>query len=395
MPTLLQEDFEDATLTFSASAPDDLTDAAARNYYGIVTEGDLPADISYGGVQGTRYYSVHDTDNATNPVDSITLTFDTIDITNFENLTVSGLFAEDDATNGDEDWDMTSSVRIEVSIDGGPYVPVLAFESADGGGGDFTNEEARQDTNFDGIGDGPALTSTFTGFSGAISGTGSTLDMRIVIEDLNAADEDVAFDDITVSGDAVCFTPGTMIETPTGPRLIEDLMPGDLVMTRDSGAKPLCWIGRRTLCRERLAENPRLRPVLIRKGALSDGLPLRDMRVSRHHGMLVYGWRAKALFGLPEALVAAVDLINETTVVVDHEIAQVEYIHLLFDSHEIVMAEGAWSESYQPLARDLTFFDARQEREILALFPELAAGEPRAFAPARPHLGKMEAKELA
>ena len=44
-----------------------------------------------------------------------------------------------------------------------------------------------------------------------------------------------------------CFTPGTVIETETGPRLIETLAPGDRVLTRDRGMQPVLWIGRRTM----------------------------------------------------------------------------------------------------------------------------------------------------
>ncbi|MEO0913229.1 MAG: Hint domain-containing protein, partial [Pseudomonadota bacterium] len=210
--------------------------------------------------------------------------------------------------------------------------------------------------------------------------------MRLVIEDLETADEDVAFDNITITGDPVCFTRGAMIATPEGPRAIETLAAGDLVITRDHGAQPLRWVGSRRV----LAEEPALRPVRIRAGALGQGLPERDLVVSRHHGMLVTGWRAALLFDAGEALVAAVDLVNDSTITLEPA-GEVEYFHLLFDAHQIVMAEGAWTESYKPLARDLSFFNAAQEREILGLFPELELAEGPAFASARPVASKRDA----
>ncbi len=50
----------------------------------------------------------------------------------------------------------------------------------------------------------------------------------------------------------------------------------------------------------------------------------------------------------------------------------VTYIHLLFDAHELIEADGAWTESFQPADRTLDGMDAAQRAEIEALFPELA-----------------------
>jgi len=37
-----------------------------------------------------------------------------------------------------------------------------------------------------------------------------------------------------------CFVAGSMIETADGPRAVEGLTAGDMVMTRDDGPQPLC-----------------------------------------------------------------------------------------------------------------------------------------------------------
>ena len=39
----------------------------------------------------------------------------------------------------------------------------------------------------------------------------------------------------------VCFHAGTRILTPNGPHRVQDLAPGNLVLTRDHGAQPLLW----------------------------------------------------------------------------------------------------------------------------------------------------------
>jgi Ca2+-binding RTX toxin-like protein len=194
-----------------------------------------------------------------------------------------------------------------------------------------------------------------------------------------------------------CYTPGTMIATPDGPVAVEELRPGDMVVTRDHGAQPLRWVGRRSLSLADLIEQPQLQPVRIEAGALGvdalgGGLPLRDMRVSPQHRMLVEGARAEMLFGDGEVLVAATHLVGQPGIT-QGLVAGVTYIHLLFDAHELIEADGAWSESFQPAERTLGAMEDGQRAELAALFPELLVGGT-CFAPARLTLRGFEAKVL-
>ena len=191
-----------------------------------------------------------------------------------------------------------------------------------------------------------------------------------------------------------CFTSGTRIATPEGARAIESLKPGDLVLTRDSGPKPLSWIGSRRIGRAELLAEPALRPVLIRRGALGAGSPSADMMVSRQHRMLFSGPRAELLFGADEVLVRAAHLVGLPGITVA-DTAEVTYLHLLFDRHELVLADGAWSESFQPGDRTLQGLDADQRDELFRIFPELVttAELPR-FDAARTTLKAFEARVL-
>ncbi len=191
-----------------------------------------------------------------------------------------------------------------------------------------------------------------------------------------------------------CFTPGTRIDTARGPVAVEDLAPGDLVLTRDRGYRPLSWIGTKALDAATLAAEPALRPVRIAAGALGGGLPIRDMEVSPQHRMLFTGARAEMLFGHHEVLVAAVHLVGLPGITRRAE-GSVRYIHILFDRHEVVRADGAWSESFQPGDRTLAGLDAPQRQELLRLFPELAQPEGRAaYSAARATLRRHEARVL-
>ncbi|EEW26412.1 Hint domain-containing protein [Rhodobacter ferrooxidans] len=168
-----------------------------------------------------------------------------------------------------------------------------------------------------------------------------------------------------------CFTPGTLILTAHGEVRVEDLVVDDQVLTRDHGLQTIRWVGRRDLSRADLARQPRLSPVRIRKGALGGALPDRDMLVSPQHRMLFSGARAEMFFGEDEVLVAATHLVGEAGV---ERIFPngVSYIHIMFDQHEIISADGAWTESFQPGDLTLKGLDQAQRDELLMLFPELA-----------------------
>jgi Ca2+-binding RTX toxin-like protein len=168
-----------------------------------------------------------------------------------------------------------------------------------------------------------------------------------------------------------CFTLGTIISTSTGPQLIETLKKGDLVLTRDNGFKPIVWSGTRELSGAQLSEDDALQPISIRRDAFGNDCPNRDMMVSRQHRMLMCGARAELWFGTHEVLVRALHLTSLPGV--DAMIlASVTYVHIMFDQHEIVLADGAWSESFQPGDRTLSGMDAEQRQELDTIFPELS-----------------------
>ena len=191
-----------------------------------------------------------------------------------------------------------------------------------------------------------------------------------------------------------CFTPEALVETATGLRRAEDLRAGDRVLTRDNGFQEIRWACASPLTASELSRRPHLRPVRIRAGALGGGLPERDMLVSPNHRMLISGPETALYFAEPEVLVAAKFLVNGTGVT-RVEVGAVNYIHFMFDRHEVVRADGAWSESFQPGDYTLAAIDQDQRQEILALFPDLASVEGLdAYHAARLSLRRSEAQLL-
>jgi hypothetical protein len=195
-------------------------------------------------------------------------------------------------------------------------------------------------------------------------------------------------------GGVICFTPGTRIATPDGPKLIQTLRPGDRVLTKDDGAQEILWTGSRRMSGARLYAMPHLRPIRFRAGAFGNDRPEPDLIVSPAHRMLVKGAASQALFGVSEVLVRAEDLLNDTTITVDHALREVTYIHILLERHNIVFANGVETESFHPSNTALEMIDPAQRDVLTAVMPQVAIN-PEAYGDyARRNLSASEAALL-
>ncbi|MCB1368716.1 MAG: Hint domain-containing protein [Rhodobacteraceae bacterium] len=195
--------------------------------------------------------------------------------------------------------------------------------------------------------------------------------------------------------DIACFVKGTLIRTATGQRPVETLAIGDMVETLDNGLQPIRWIGRSDLSVRELLVRPHLRPIRIRANSFGPGLPIRDLAVSPQHRIMVDGWRLQLHLGLDQALAPAKALVGHDGISVDEDCADVSYFHFMFDRHEVVISEGLPSESFLFGDTIRDGMDLAQSREILELFPDLAALAPEADrVAARPILKRYEVAAL-
>lgn len=194
----------------------------------------------------------------------------------------------------------------------------------------------------------------------------------------------------------VCFAQGTMILTDRGEVAIEDLTPGDKVMTRDQGPQEIRWIGRKTLSARILQANDKLRPIRIRAGALAAGTPATDLIVSPQHRILVRSAIAQRLFGTDEVLVAAKHLLEVEGIEIAQDMPEVTYFHFLLNDHHVVVSNGAQTESLYTGSQALKSISPAAREEIFAIFPQLADREathvPRG---ARSLLTGRQGRELA
>lgn len=196
--------------------------------------------------------------------------------------------------------------------------------------------------------------------SGPLFATGS---YRITGGDETGKVGNINFENFeTINFNVVCFARGTRIECDKGEVPIENLKVGRMVQTLDHGLQPIRWIGSTTV-----PAIGHIAPIRIRAGALGNR---RDLLVSPQHRMLLTGWQLELLFEDNQVLATAKSLVNDHSILRE-EGGEVEYFHILFDTHEIIFAEGAASESFHPGEQSIGTFEEETRQEIIELFPQL------------------------
>ena len=183
-----------------------------------------------------------------------------------------------------------------------------------------------------------------------------------------------------------CFVAGTMIRTPNGDVAVQALQPGDLVDTRDDGPQPLRWIGVR---RVRAAGD--FAPIYFQANTLGHHGAL---FLSPLHRVLIRDALAELLFGEAEVLIAARDLVNDKSIRPVHG-GMVDYVHILFDRHQVVFSEGLETESFLPGPQTANSFETAIVEEICRIFPEIDPETGNGYSPsARRTLKRYEARLL-
>ena len=177
--------------------------------------------------------------------------------------------------------------------------------------------------------------------------------------------------------DIVCvsFAAGTLITLPGGhQQVIEALTAGDQVLTRDSGAQPVKWVGKATL---RAAGS--FAPVVISAGTLGNS---GDLVVSPHHRIFIYQRGARRLGGTAEILVQAKHLVDGDRVW-RREGGFVDYYSLVFDRHEIIFAQGIPAESLMVNEETVRLLPTELAEELIGRFPGLRQSQHFGTEPSR------------
>ncbi len=175
--------------------------------YFLRTNGDdINSNVEFNNIQGSYYFTAQDIDGDGASIPA-SITIDGIDISSQGNLEFSIYIAEDD-DGSQQDWDDPDYLHIDYDIDNSGIFTNLIHVEGSGG----RNTEPKIDTNFDGTGNGTAITNTFTKFTASIPGTGSSLDIKITFN-LGGAQEDIAIDNVQLSGVEIVENPSSLSAT--------------------------------------------------------------------------------------------------------------------------------------------------------------------------------------
>ena len=187
------------------------------------------------------------------------------------------------------------------------------------------------------------------------------------------------------------LAPATLIATNAGAVPLEWLRPGDSILTRDNGYRPLLWIGRGRRVAGAGAQNV----VAIEADRFGPGQPDQSLRLAPDHGILIDGAAFLAEHGTAEVLAPASALTGSGPT---RPLGGL--FHLVLAGHELVLANGLWVESLPAeaafrlfphravaLCKDLLADIARPLRPRVRaedLAPALPSALPRSEPDARP-----------
>ncbi|HRO14871.1 MAG TPA: Hint domain-containing protein, partial [Paracoccus sp. (in: a-proteobacteria)] len=140
-----------------------------------------------------------------------------------------------------------------------------------------------------------------------------------------------------------CYLPGTQILTDHGTVAVEELREGDMVVCRFGCLRPVRWIGWQRFAGRRAAGQEAIR---FAPGSIADDMPRQPLFVSPGHSMLV-----------GETLVLAADLVNGITITREAPREEWTYFQIDLGDHDMVLANGAWSESFADCGAFRSKFD--------------------------------------
>ncbi len=132
-----------------------------------------------------------------------------------------------------------------------------------------------------------------------------------------------------------CYAAGTMILTPQGEVPVETLAIGDALITAFGETRAIKWIGTRAYAGHFVKWNRDVLPITFRAGSIADNTPHRDLVVSPQHAMFI-----------DDVLIPAIALVNGTSITQATSIDRIAYFHIELDSHDVIIAEGAFAETF-------------------------------------------------
>ena len=180
------------------------------------------------------------------------------------------------------------------------------------------------------------------------------------------------------------FSRGTFLATPRGPRRVDALHPGDLVVTRTGGLQRVCLIWKHDPVDD--AGSGHL--IRLRTRAVGPMMPARPATLAADQLILVPGYRIEGMGDTEAQLVEASEIAGAGGLA---EIADPEplFLPILSEQH-IMIADGLFAASFRPGPAQVGALPEEQRAELLDAMPDLMQN-PWASTPVNfPHAKGIE-----
>lgn len=190
---------------------------------------------------------------------------------------------------------------------------------------------------------------------------------------------------------------GTLITTTAGPVAVEDLMPGDLLQTREDGPQQLLWIGMMTLFPASMpGQGDCPGPIRIPADSFGPGRPANDVVLGPYARLLHRAGASGTSCDGASVYAPLAEMIDGHSAIRLSPATPVQVYHLGLRRHATICAAGLHLESFHP-GRALQTLGEDMLGLYLDLFPHVpqASGFGPLAHPQQPHPDRASRSDAA
>ena len=191
------------------------------------------------------------------------------------------------------------------------------------------------------------------------------------------ASHHVALANATFEAGFSAFARGTLVQTDFGPCAVEDLLPGDEILTDEFGPVPLLWIGSMTLMPNAAVTTPDHPPELtkltrITADAFGVSHPMPDFLAGPGARLLQRPLSLRDIAGQGPILTPARDFIDGVNVIEITPPTPIALFHLSLARHATITVAGLKVETFHPGKNAGANMGPNTKALFLSLFPHIA-----------------------
>lgn len=174
---------------------------------------------------------------------------------------------------------------------------------------------------------------------------------------------------------------GANIRTPFGPRNVELVRPGDLIVTRDNGLQAVRLVWMRKIRTPKRPNNGGSAPICLCPRAIGPMMPQHKMYVAPDQRVLVPGYRLLGQDDTSCCLVFAREIAaSSDDAYVDASAPVTQFYTFVFDTHQVFCCNGLPVESFLAGDAEIARLKATYRKDLDRALPELGR-EPNSYRP--------------